>query len=69
MDIVSKEVRSRMMAGIRGSNTSPEIKKPALLHQHGFRFRLKKRNLPSKPELVTGHAFSPLVASGTAPKL
>lgn len=52
MDIVSKEVRSRMMAGIRGSHTSPEIKVRRLLHRHGFRFRLHGKELPGKPDLV-----------------
>ncbi|WP_258909116.1 very short patch repair endonuclease [Pseudomonas putida] len=52
MDIVSKEVRSRMMAGIRGSHTSPEIKVRRLLHRHGFRFRLHGKKLPGKPDLV-----------------
>nr|WP_241511304.1 very short patch repair endonuclease [Pseudomonas jessenii] len=36
-----------------------------MLHRHGFRYRLHQRNLPSKPELVTGHASSFLVFSGT----
>ncbi|EIU4785286.1 MULTISPECIES: very short patch repair endonuclease [Pseudomonadaceae] len=52
MDIVSKEVRSRMMAGIRGSNTSPEMKVRRLLHRHGFRYRLHQKDLPGKPDLV-----------------
>mgnify|MGYP005613819621 FL=1 len=52
MDIVSKEVRSRMMAGIRSSNTAPEMKVRRLLHRHGFRFRLHQRNLPGKPDVV-----------------
>ncbi|PJE40128.1 MAG: very short patch repair endonuclease [Pseudomonas sp.] len=52
MDIVSKEVRSRMMAGIRGSNTSPEMKVRRLLHRHGFRYRLHQRDLPGRPDIV-----------------
>lgn len=52
MDTVSKEVRSRMMAGIRGSNTAPEIKVRKLLHKHGFRFRLHSRDLPGRPDIV-----------------
>jgi DNA mismatch endonuclease (patch repair protein) len=52
MDIVSKEVRSRMMAAIRGSNTSPEMKVRKLLHRHGFRYRLHSRKLPGRPDLV-----------------
>ncbi|OMG63327.1 very short patch repair endonuclease [Stutzerimonas balearica] len=52
MDIVSKEVRSRMMAGIRGSNTSPEMKVRRMLHRQGFRYRLHQKNLPGRPDLV-----------------
>ncbi|MDR0191004.1 very short patch repair endonuclease [Pseudomonas yamanorum] len=52
MDIVSKEVRSRMMAGIRGSDTSSEMKIRRLLHRCGFRYRLHQRGLPGRPDLV-----------------
>ncbi|MCO5365379.1 very short patch repair endonuclease [Pseudomonas alliivorans] len=52
MDVVSKEVRSRMMAGIRGSNTIPEMKVRKLLHSHGFRYRLHSRKLPGRPDVV-----------------
>ncbi|MGV2833767.1 very short patch repair endonuclease [Pseudomonas shirazensis] len=52
MDTVSREVRSRMMAGIRGSDTLPEMKVRKLLHRQGFRYRLHQRNLPGKPDVV-----------------
>ncbi len=52
MDIVSKEVRSRMMASIRGSNTVPEMKVRKLLHRHGFRYRLHPKELPGRPDVV-----------------
>ncbi|WP_339438482.1 MULTISPECIES: very short patch repair endonuclease [unclassified Pseudomonas] len=55
MDIVSREVRSRMMAGIRGSDTLPEMKVRKLLHRQGFRYRLHQRNLPGKPDVVLPH--------------
>lgn len=51
-DIVSAEVRSRMMAGIRGSNTKPELVLRKGLHAKGFRFRLHDRKLPGKPDIV-----------------
>ena len=51
-DTVSPEVRSRMMAGIRGSNTKPELAVRSALHRRGFRFRLHRRDLPGKPDLV-----------------
>ncbi len=51
-DIVSPEVRKRMMAGIRGKDTKPEIILRKGLHRLGFRFRLNDRRLPGKPDIV-----------------
>jgi DNA mismatch endonuclease (patch repair protein) len=51
-DIVSKEVRSKMMSGIRGKNTKPEIQVRSLLHKMGYRFRLHRKDLPGKPDIV-----------------
>jgi DNA mismatch endonuclease, patch repair protein len=51
-DIVSKEVRSRMMSGIRGKDTRPELLIRQALHSRGFRFRLHTRSLPGVPDLV-----------------
>lgn len=52
MDIVDKATRSRMMAGIRGRNTAPELALRKELHARGFRFRLHGRRLPGRPDLV-----------------
>jgi len=51
-DIVDKKTRSRMMSGIRGKDTKPEllIRKP--LFARGFRYRLHDKRLPGKPDLV-----------------
>lgn len=51
-DIVDKATRSRMMSGIRGKNTKPEIIVRKYLHAAGFRFRLHVKDLPGKPDLV-----------------
>jgi len=51
-DIVSKEVRSRMMSGIKGKNTKPEMIVRSTLHKLGYRFRLHSRILPGKPDIV-----------------
>lgn len=51
-DIVDSATRSRMMSGIRGRNTKPEILVRSLLHRRGFRFRLHVRDLPGKPDIV-----------------
>ncbi len=51
-DVVSKEVRSRMMSGIKGKNTQPELIIRRGLHARGFRFRLHAGDVPGKPDLV-----------------
>jgi len=52
VDVVDRATRSRMISGIRGRNTKPEILIRRLLHLHGFRFRLHVRDLPGKPDIV-----------------
>ena len=52
MDIVSPATRSRMMAGIRSSDTKPEIIVRKLLHSQGFRYRLKTKILNDSPDIV-----------------
>lgn len=52
MDIVSREVRSRMMSSIRGKDTRPEMKVRRLLHAQGFRYRLHVGHLAGSPDIV-----------------
>ncbi|MGO7035105.1 very short patch repair endonuclease [Rhizobium ruizarguesonis] len=63
-DIVTPEVRSRMMAGIRGKNTKPELTLRRGLHAAGFRFRLHDRTLPGKPDIVFPKYRAVLFAHG-----
>lgn len=51
-DIVTPEVRSRMMSRIRGRNTKPEVVLRKALHRRGFRFRLNAKKLPGSPDIV-----------------
>lgn len=51
-DVVDAATRSRMMSGIRGKNTSPEVLIRKALHAKGFRFRIHVIDLPGKPDLV-----------------
>ena len=51
-DIVSPDVRSRIMAGIRGKNTKPDMAIQSALHRLEFRFHVHRRNLPGRPNLV-----------------
>lgn len=52
VDIVDAETRSRMMAGIKGKNTKPELALRRSLHARGFRFRLHSKNVHGRPDLV-----------------
>ena len=52
VDVVDKAKRSRMMAGIRGRDTKPELVVRRLLHGAGLRYRFHCRNLPGTPDLV-----------------
>jgi len=52
MDVVDSTTRSRMMSGIRGKHTRPEILVRQALFAAGFRFRLHRRDLPGAPDVV-----------------
>ena len=51
-DIVDRQTRSRMMAGIKGKNTKPELALRWALHARGFRYRLHSKNVHGRPDLV-----------------
>jgi DNA mismatch endonuclease (patch repair protein) len=51
-DVVTEETRSRMMSGIRGKDTKPELVVRKALFAAGFRFRLHRRDLPGAPDVV-----------------
>jgi DNA mismatch endonuclease (patch repair protein) len=51
-DRISKERRSSVMKAIRSKNTSPEMKVRRMLHAAGFRFRLYRKDLPGKPDII-----------------
>lgn len=51
-DIVDAATRSRMMAGIRGKDTKPEMLFRRGLHLRGFRYRLHDRRLPGRPDII-----------------
>lgn len=52
MDVHSPAQRSANMAAIRGKNTRPEMIVRSILHRLGYRFRLHKKDLPGRPDLV-----------------
>ncbi|WP_420566743.1 very short patch repair endonuclease [Thalassovita sp.] len=51
-DIVSPDVRSRMMSANKRRDTKPELLVRRYLHAQGFRFRLDVRKLPGRPDIV-----------------
>ncbi|WP_081960932.1 very short patch repair endonuclease [Aquabacterium sp. NJ1] len=61
-DIVPPTVRSRMMSGIRGGDTKPELMVRKCLFASGYRFRLHRKDLPGCPDVVlTGRRIAVFV--------
>ncbi|MHB8872217.1 MAG: very short patch repair endonuclease [Myxococcaceae bacterium] len=52
MDALTKARRSLNMAAIRSKDTAPERIVRSCLHLMGLRFRLHRRGLPGKPDVV-----------------
>jgi DNA mismatch endonuclease (patch repair protein) len=52
MDKLSADRRSENMRRIRSAGMKPEILVRRLAHELGYRFRLHRRDLPGKPDLV-----------------
>lgn len=51
-DIFAPEKRHEIMQNVKTKNTAPEIKLRSLLHKNGFRFRVNRKDLPGKPDVV-----------------
>lgn len=51
-DVHTTEQRSRNMAAIKGRDTKPEMRVRSILHSLGYRYRLHRRDLPGKPDIV-----------------
>ncbi len=52
MDTIDELRRSENMRRIRSKNTSPELLVRRLIHKMGFRFRLHRKDLPGRPDIV-----------------
>ncbi|WP_375568022.1 very short patch repair endonuclease [Ahrensia marina] len=52
VDIVTPDIRSRIMSGIRGKHTKPELLVRKAAHGLGLRYRLHRTDLPGTPDLV-----------------
>lgn len=51
-DRLTPERRSWNMSRIRGRDTGPEKRVRSILHGLGFRFTLRRKGLPGKPDIV-----------------
>ena len=51
-DFLTPAERSRRMSKIRSSDTAPEVALRQALHAMGLRFRLHRKDLPGKPDIV-----------------
>lgn len=51
-DKLTPSQRSKNMGRIRSKNTSPEMKVRRMAHRLGYRFRLHRKDLPGKPDLL-----------------
>ena len=51
-DIYSPSKRSEIMSKVRDRNSKAELAVRSLLHNLGYRFRLHRKDLPGKPDIV-----------------
>lgn len=51
-DVFNSNVRKKIMASVRSTNTKPELIVRTFLHNNGFRYRLHVRDLPGRPDIV-----------------
>jgi DNA mismatch endonuclease (patch repair protein) len=64
VDVHTKLARSRNMAAIRAKNTKPELIVRSVLHRMGYRYRLHRKDLPGKPDIVFASKLSAIFVHG-----
>ena len=52
VDRISEERRSWNMSRVAGKDTRPELHVRRLLHTMGYRYRLHRKDLPGRPDIV-----------------
>lgn len=52
MDDLTKKQRSYCMSRVKGKDTKPELVVRSFVHGLGYRFRLHRKDLPGKPDIV-----------------
>src|SRR5260221_689720 len=63
-DVVDKKTRSRMMSGIRGRNTKPEVVVRRALFAAGLRYRLHSKTLLGRPDIVLARSRCAIFVHG-----
>ena len=63
-DIFDPEKRSEIMSRIRGRDTKPEMIVRRIAHGLGFRFRLHRKDLPGRPDIVFPRHQAVIVVHG-----
>ena len=63
-DVHTKKQRSKNMAAIRSKNTKPEITVRKTMYKIGLRYRLHRKDLPGKPDIVLGPVKLALFVNG-----
>lgn len=51
-DVFDTTKRSQIMASVKNKNTTPEVELRSFLHRAGYRFRINRKDLPGKPDIV-----------------
>lgn len=64
MDTISRKRRSENMRQIRSKDMKPEMIVRRLVHRMGYRYRLHRRDLPGKPDLVFGPRRAVILVHG-----
>jgi DNA mismatch endonuclease (patch repair protein) len=63
-DIWTAKKRSYVMSRIRSKNTKPEKQVRSIVHSMGYRFRLHKKGLPGRPDIVLPKYKSVILVHG-----
>lgn len=57
-------IRSRIMRAVKSKDTAPEMTVRRLAHRMGYRFRLHRKDLPGKPDVVFPRLHKALFVHG-----
>lgn len=63
-DVMTPEQRHHCMSSIRSRDTRPEVTVRRYLWQHGYRYRLYKKELPGRPDIVLSRLRTVIFING-----